>query len=49
MISEGIRYKVRNIIFEGNKKLTETALRDGILMKAGQPILMSIGQADTTN
>lgn len=49
VISEGVRYKVRNIIFEGNKKLTEAALRQGILMKSGAAILKEVGKADTRN
>ncbi|WP_435006991.1 POTRA domain-containing protein [Tundrisphaera lichenicola] len=36
-ISEGPQYKVRNIVFEGNKKIPEAELREGLLLKAGQP------------
>ncbi|HMB04402.1 MAG TPA: BamA/TamA family outer membrane protein [Isosphaeraceae bacterium] len=46
VISEGIRYKVRNISFEGNKKISEAKLREGLLMHSGQPILDSIKEAD---
>lgn len=49
VISEGVRYKVRNVIFQGNKKLSDAALRQGILMKPGQPILTEVGKADTRN
>lgn len=49
VISEGIRYKVRNVMFEGNKKLTEAALRDGILMKSGQTMLDDVKKSDAKN
>ncbi len=46
VISEGIRYKVRNISFEGNKKVSEAKLREGMMLHSGQPILDSIKEAD---
>ena len=36
-ISEGDQYKVRKILIEGNKQLAEAQLREGFLMKPGQP------------
>ena len=36
-ISEGAQYKVRKIVFEGNKQLAEAKLREGMLLKPGQP------------
>ena len=36
-ISEGVQYKVRNIVIEGNKQLPEAKLREGMLVKVGQP------------
>ncbi len=46
VISEGIRYKVRNISFEGNKKLTTEQLRQGLVMHSGQPVQDSLKEAD---
>jgi outer membrane protein insertion porin family len=46
VISEGTRYKVRNIIFEGNKKLTTAKLKSVIQMKSGEPILETVREAD---
>ena len=36
-ISEGVQYKVRKIIIEGNKQIPEEKLREGMLVKVGQP------------
>lgn len=46
VISEGIRYKVRNISFEGNQKIPTEKLKDGLLMHSGQPILDTLKEAD---
>ncbi len=46
VISEGIRYRVRNIKFEGNQKLSDAKLREGLLMHSGQPMLETIKDAD---
>ena len=45
-ISEGVQYKVRNIVFEGNKKLPEAKLREGLLLKPGQPFNEGIRDLD---
>lgn len=49
VISEGVRYKVRNVKFEGNKKLTEARLKEGLLMHSGQPVLENLREADRKN
>ena len=46
VISEGTRYKVRAISFEGNTKLSEEKLREGLLIKPGEPVLAAITEAD---
>ena len=46
VISEGIRYKVRNISFEGNKKLTSEQLKQGLVMHSGQPVQDTLKEAD---
>ena len=46
VISEGTRYTVRNIKFEGNQKLSEAKLREGLLMHSGKPILDTLKEAD---
>ena len=48
-ISEGVRYKVRKISFEGNKKITTAALREGLALHSGQPILETVKEADRRN
>ncbi|MDR3637668.1 MAG: POTRA domain-containing protein [Isosphaeraceae bacterium] len=47
VISEGVRYHVRNIKFEGNKRLTEAKLREGLLLHSGQPMLESLKDSDS--
>lgn len=46
VISEGIRYKVRNVLFEGNRKIAEAQLKEGLMMHSGQPILDTLKEAD---
>ena len=46
VISEGTRYSVRDIKFEGNLKLSEAKLREGLLMHSGKPILDALKEAD---
>jgi outer membrane protein insertion porin family len=46
VISEGVRYKVRKVVFQGNRQLTEAALRENLMMKTGEPILKSVRDAD---
>jgi len=48
-ISEGVRYKVRNIAFEGNKKIPTATLRKGLALHSGQPILDTLKEADRKN
>jgi len=49
VISEGVQYRVRNIAFEGNKKIQTAKLREGLALHSGQPILESIKEADRKN
>lgn len=49
VISEGTRYKVRNVEFEGNKKLTTAKLREGLLMHSGQAALETLRETDRKN
>ena len=49
VISEGMRYKVRNISFEGNKKIPTDKLSEGLVMHSGQPILDTLKEADRKN
>lgn len=46
VVSEGTRYKVRNIAFDGNKKIPTAKLRDGLVLHSGQPILETLKEAD---
>ena len=46
VVSEGVRYQVRNISFEGNKRIPEAQLREGLVLHSGQPILDSLREAD---
>ena len=48
-ISEGVRYKVRKISFEGNKKIATNYLREGLNLHSGQPILEAVKEADRKN
>ena len=45
-ISEGEQYKVRKILIEGNKQLAEAKLREGMMMKPGQPYNEVMREAD---
>jgi outer membrane protein insertion porin family len=49
VISEKTRYRVRNISFEGNKKISTEKLREGLALHSGQPILESVKEADRKN
>ncbi|MGE3820827.1 MAG: POTRA domain-containing protein, partial [Isosphaeraceae bacterium] len=46
VISEKTRYRVREIRFEGNKKLPTETLREGLVMHSGEPLLDSVRDAD---
>ncbi|SIO11639.1 outer membrane protein assembly complex, YaeT protein [Singulisphaera sp. GP187] len=49
VISEGTRYKVRNVEFKGNKKLSTAKLKEGLLLHSGQPILDTLKETDRKN
>jgi outer membrane protein insertion porin family len=46
VISEGTRYQVRNLVFEGNKKLKTNELREGLQLHSGKPFLDAVREAD---
>ncbi|MFO0890999.1 MAG: POTRA domain-containing protein [Isosphaeraceae bacterium] len=46
VISEGTRYKVRNLVFEGNKKVKTAELREGLQLHSGKPFLEAVREAD---
>jgi outer membrane protein insertion porin family len=46
VISEGTRYQVRNLVFEGNRKIKTAELRDGLQLHSGKPFLDSVREAD---
>ena len=46
VISEGTRYKVRNLIFEGNSKIKTAELREGLQLHSGKPFLDGVREAD---
>ena len=46
VISEGTRYKVRNVIFEGNKKIKTAELREGLQLHSGKPFIEAVREAD---
>ena len=39
VISEGTRYTVRNLVFEGNKRIKTAELREGLRLHSGKPFL----------
>jgi outer membrane protein insertion porin family len=45
-ISEGAQYKVKEILVEGNRQLTEAQLREGMLLKPGDPFNESVRDID---
>ena len=46
VISEGPRYKVRNIEFKGNKRIASGKLKDGMVLKTGEPLLQATSEVD---
>ncbi|MDG3005381.1 BamA/OMP85 family outer membrane protein [Paludisphaera mucosa] len=46
VVSEGIRYHVRNLLFEGNKQIKEEQLRDGLMLHSGKPFLDAVRDSD---
>jgi outer membrane protein insertion porin family len=46
VISEGIQYKVRNVIIEGNSKIKTDVLRKDLELHSGKPFVMAVREAD---
>ena len=46
MVSEGTRYKVRNVIIEGNTKLATEKLREDLELHSGKPYMTAAKDAD---
>jgi RNA polymerase sigma factor (sigma-70 family) len=46
VISEGTRYKARNVIIERNSKITTEKLREGLELHSGKPFTMATREAD---
>ena len=46
VISEGTRYTVRNLIFDGNKRIKTSELREGLRLHSGKPFLEALPPGD---
>ena len=46
VVSEGTRYKVRNVIIEGNTKLKTEKLKEDLELHSGKPFMMAVKEAD---
>ncbi|AMV37411.1 outer membrane protein assembly factor [Planctomyces sp. SH-PL62] len=46
VVSEGVRYHVRDLVFEGNSRIKEEQLRDGLQLHSGKPFLDVVRDAD---
>ncbi len=46
VVSEGVRYHVRDLVFEGNERLKEDQLRAGLELHSGKPFLDAVRDAD---
>jgi len=46
VISEGLRYQVRDLIFEGNQRIATKDLREGLQLHSGKPFLDAVRDAD---
>jgi len=46
VISEGTRYTVRNLVFEGNSKIKTEELREGLQLHSGKPFLDALRESD---
>ncbi len=46
VVSEGTRYKVRDVIIEGNTKIETEKLREGLELHSGKPFKMATREAD---
>jgi outer membrane protein insertion porin family len=45
-VSEGVRYSVRELIFEGNEKIPVDKLKEGLELHSGKPFLDGLREAD---
>ena len=45
-VSEGAQYKVKDVVIEGNKQIPEAKLREGLLLKAGDPFNETVRDID---
>jgi outer membrane protein insertion porin family len=46
VVSEGTRYKVRNVIVEGNTKIKTETLTASLELHSGKPYILAINEAD---
>jgi outer membrane protein insertion porin family len=46
VVSEGTRYRVRNLIIEGNTKIKTEKLTDNLELHSGKPFMMKVKEAD---
>ena len=46
VISEGVQFKVREVLFEGNEKLTDEELRQGLALHSNLPFSDALREAD---
>ena len=46
VVSEGVRYHVRDLLFEGNDRIKEEQLREGLQLHSGKPFLDVVRDAD---
>jgi hypothetical protein len=46
VIFEGTRYKVRNVVIEGNSKIKTEALRKDLELHSGKPFILAVREAD---
>jgi outer membrane protein insertion porin family len=46
VVSEGTRYRVRNVIIEGNTKLKSEKLKEDLELHSGKPFMMNVKEAD---
>ncbi|WP_337176940.1 POTRA domain-containing protein [Paludisphaera sp.] len=46
VVSEGVRYHVRDLVFEGHQRLKEEQLREGLQLHSGKPFLDVVRDAD---
>ncbi len=46
VVSEGTRYKVRNVVIEGNTRLKTETLRQDLELHSGKPFTMVLREAD---